>query len=47
MTWFHRHRWVMMQAFATAKGFTWPPMWACPCGEMRDVQDYDEWGLGN
>lgn len=41
----HRHRWHVVPSFSTQRDFTWPPMWACPCGLMRDMQSLDEWGI--
>lgn len=41
----HRHCWHLTQPFATTSGFQWPPMWACPCGLVRDVQGMEDWGL--
>lgn len=43
--WFHRHKFSITAPFAAPSGFFWPPMWACPCGKMRDVMAMDDWGL--
>lgn len=42
---FHRHKWTLTSPFVTPAGFVWPPLWACPCGQMRDVQPMGMWGL--
>jgi hypothetical protein len=46
MRFLHRHRWQVVQSFANGRDFVWPPMWACPCGELRDVQSMEDWGMG-
>lgn len=43
--WLHCHKFTMTTPFATPAGFVWPPMWACPCGELRDVMPMVDWGL--
>lgn len=43
--WLHRHRWQVVPSFVTQRGFRWPPMWACPCGELRDMQSFEVWGF--
>ncbi len=43
--WLHRHRWHVVPAFVPSPDFTYPPMWACPCGQMRDMQSLEDWGL--
>ena len=45
MKFLHRHRWQVVQAFTTPSDWPWPPMWACPCGEMRDMQSLEDWGM--
>lgn len=41
----HRHRWMLTTPFTLSGGFVWPPIWACPCGETRDVMSMSDWGL--
>lgn len=45
MSFLHRHRWQVVQSFMTQRNHVWPPMWACPCGLMKDMQGLAEWGM--
>jgi len=46
---FHRHRWTVVPGFAVMGGrfepSTFPPIWACPCGETKDIMSIADWGL--
>jgi hypothetical protein len=42
---FHVHAWHVAPPIITPSGWPWPPMWACPCGETKDILSPEDWGL--
>lgn len=44
---FHVHQWHVVPPFTTPSDWPWPPMWACPCGGMKDMQSLEDWGMAS